>query len=127
MLKYSEHHQWVEYEDGLATIGITSYALDQLGELNFVELPPKGAAFTQDDVLCIVESAKTATDILTPIGGTVAELNTLLENNIQLINETPEGEGWICKLNEVDEKELDALMNDDEYELYVERQAEGEE
>ncbi len=127
MRKYSENHQWAEFEGGVATIGITAHAADEMGEINFVELPEEGAVFMQDDVLCIVESAKAASDVLTPVGGTVCQVNLTLEKNPELIGDSPEAEGWICKLTEVDEEEMDNLMTEDEYEVYVERTVEGEE
>ncbi len=127
MRKYNETHQWVECQDDLATIGITAHAAEELGEVNFVELPVVGTVFMQDDVLCIIESAKAASDILSPISGTVAEVNLNLEKTPDLINASPESEGWICKLTEFDEKELDNLMTDEEYDIYIEAEAGNEE
>ncbi len=127
MTKFSENHQWVDYENGIATIGITAHAVEELGEINFVELPTVGAAFTQDDILCIVESAKAASDILTPIGGSVCEVNEQLEENLGLINGSPETDGWICKFTDVDEAELDSLMEEEEYDVFVEQEIGGDE
>ena len=127
MRKYNETHQWVELENGVATVGITAHAAEEMGEITFIELPPLGTVFMQDDVLCIVESAKAASDVLTPIGGTVSEINLGLEKTPDLINASPEGEGWICKFTDVAEEEMDNLMSEDEYDIFVETEMEGEE
>ncbi len=127
MRKYNETHQWVELTADEATIGITAHAADEMGEINFIELPVPGTVFMQDDVLCIMESAKVAADVLCPVGGTVTEVNLLLEKNPELINDAAESEGWICKLAEVDQDELDNLMDEQQYDIYVEQEMEGQE
>ncbi len=127
MRKYNETHQWVESEDGVATIGISSHAAEEMGEITFIELPSMGTVFMQDDVLCIVESAKAASDVLAPVSGTVAEINLGLEKTPELINASPEGEGWICKFNEIDEEEMENLMTEEEYDIYLESGLEVEE
>jgi len=119
MKKFSEEHEWVEIEDGVATVGITAYAAEELGEITFVELPGKGVVLGQGDSLCVVESVKAASDVFVPIGGTIMEVNGRLEEEPELVNESPEGEGWICKLSEVDEGELENLMTEREYEAFV--------
>ncbi len=127
MRKFNETHQWVDYEEGVATIGITTRAVEKMGDINYIELPAIGAVFMQDDVLCIVESAKAASDVLTPVGGTVVEVNMHLEKTPELICASPEGEGWICRFSEVDTDELENLMTEEEYEIFVEKEIEGEE
>lgn len=117
---FSEDHVWVEMADGTCTLGLSSYAAEELGELTFVELPAIGTSFSTGDVLCVVESVKAASDVICPIGGTVSEVNSLLDISPGLVNAHPENEGWICRLEEVDDSELDALMTDEEYDLFLE-------
>jgi glycine cleavage system H protein len=121
MKRYSEDHQWVEVNGELATIGITAYAAEELGEITFVELPDLGSVLSPGDTLCVVESAKAASDVFVPIGGTVREVNMALESEPSLINASAERDGWICTLEDVDLGELDSLMDEDDYEAFVER------
>mgnify|MGYP000887714263 CR=1 FL=1 len=116
MKRYSEDHQWVKYENGRATVGITAYAADELGDITFVELPEVGLVVGQGDVLCVVESAKAASDVYAPVGGTVAEVNRALDASPITVSDSPESRGWICRLVEVDESELENLMTDAQYE-----------
>lgn len=120
MKRFSEDHQWVEIDDGIAVIGITAYAAEELGDITFVELPEVGAVLSPGDALCVVESAKAASDVFVPIGGTVRDVNAALESEPALINASAERDGWICTLEDVDLGELDSLMDEDEYETFVE-------
>ena len=120
MKRFSEDHQWVQIDQDMAVIGITAYAAEELGEITFVEVPDVGAVFGPGDTLCVVESSKAAADLFVPIGGTVKEVNAALEKQPALINASPEGDGWICKLEDVDSSELDALMTEEQYERFVE-------
>ncbi|MCK5803975.1 MAG: glycine cleavage system protein GcvH [Lentisphaeria bacterium] len=120
MKLFSEDHQWVEIENGVATIGITAYAAEELGEITFVELPDDGLVVSQGDVLCVVESVKAASDVFAPLGGTVTEVNRKLEKSVEHINSSPERLGWICRLEEVDESEMDNLMTEAQYDGYTE-------
>lgn len=119
MKYYSEEHEWVEIEDGIATIGITRFAADELGDLTFVELPDIGTRVNQGDTLCVVESVKAASDVFTPIGGVVAEVNADLENDPGRVNASPEADGWICRMKEVDPAEVRTLMTAEGYLAYV--------
>jgi len=119
MKYYSEEHEWVEVEEGVATIGITEYAAHELGDITFVELPEKGSGFGQGDVLCVVESVKAASDVFAPVSGRVTATNRILVDRPELMNESPEEDGWICKLADVDESELDNLMSETEYRQMV--------
>ena len=120
MKMYSEDHVWAECRGGTCTLGVTSYAADELGEVTFVELPDIGASFSPGDALCVVESVKAASDVICPVGGTVTAVNVNLEEAPNLINANPEKEGWICRLEEVDTAEIDTLMTDEEYDLFIE-------
>ena len=119
MKKYSKTHQWVEVVDGIATLGITKYAAEQLGELSFVELPEVGRQFQAGECFGTVESLKAASEIFAPIGGTVSEVNSELDMEPTKVNEDAEGAGWICKFQNVQEAELDALMSEAEYLAFV--------
>ena len=115
MKKISKEHEWVEVKDGVATLGITSHAADELGDITFVELPEKGQSLGQAEQLGVVESVKAASDIYAPVAGTVAEVNEALEDEPEIINRAAESDGWICKLSDIDESGLDSLMTEDEY------------
>lgn len=123
MKRYSDDHQWVRYEEGRATVGVTAYAADELGDITFVELPDVGLVVSQGDVLCVVESVKAASDVYAPVGGTVVEVNRVLEAQPRLVNDSPESKGWICRLEEVVESDLDSLMTDAQYEAFLSEEA----
>ena len=98
MRKYSEEHQWIEVSaDGSATVGITKYAADELGEITFIELPTLGKSLKAKEQLCVVESVKAASDVFMPAGGTISEVNTVLDKDPSALNNDPEGIGWICR------------------------------
>lgn len=119
MKRFSEDHVWVEVSGDKATVGITAYAASELGEITFVESPENGIVLTQSDVLCVVESVKTASDVFVPVSGTVCAVNDKLEENPGLINAGAEGDGWICQLAEIDRSELDSLLTEEEYETFI--------
>jgi glycine cleavage system H protein len=119
MKRFSEEHQWVEYENGRATMGITAYAAEELGEITFVELPEQGLVVSQGDAICVVESVKAASDVFAPIGGTICEVNVKLETSPGPLNDTPESLGWICRLEEVEESDLENLMTESQYESFI--------
>ena len=97
-LQYTRSHEWVRVEEGVATIGITEHAQDELGDVVFVELPEQGATLAAGDSFGAVESVKAVSDLYAPVGGEVIETNGSLEDNPEKINEDPYGEGWILKL-----------------------------
>jgi len=119
MKLFSEDHLWVEVQNGVATVGLSPYAVDELGEITFVELPEIGSVFSQGDVMSVVESAKAATEVLCPMSGTVVQVNQRLDEEPGLLNTAPESAGWLCRLGELDEGELDSLLTEDEYERFV--------
>lgn len=120
MKRFSEDHLWLEYEGEVTTVGITAHAAEELGEVCFVELPEIGAVLAQGDAFCVVESDKAASDVFCPVDGTVTEVNERLEENPGLVNDSAEGEGWLCRLGEVDEAELDGLLTEVAYERFLE-------
>jgi glycine cleavage system H protein len=114
-LRYSREHEWVRTEDGTATIGITSFAADELGDIVFVELPEVGSTLTQFGTFGVVESVKAVSDLYAPIGGDVVEVNETLRDAPELLNSDPFGEGWIAKVAPSDPSEIDALMDAEAY------------
>ncbi len=102
-LQYTRSHEWVRTEGDTATIGITDHAQEELGDIVFVELPEEGAAFDAGDAFGTVESVKAVSDLYTPVGGEVVEVNKTLDDSPEKINEDPYGEGWIVKLRVSDE------------------------
>ena len=118
-LKYSKEHEWVLVEGGVATVGITDYAQDQLGDIVFVELPAVGDKVSKEDAFGVVESVKAVSDIYAPVSGKVVEVNDDLPENPEMLNEDSYGDGWIIKIEMNDLDELQDLMTAGEYEEYV--------
>ncbi|MFI5366969.1 MAG: glycine cleavage system protein GcvH [Candidatus Binatia bacterium] len=117
--KYSKEHEWVLVEGHVATIGITDFAQDQLGDIVFVELPAVGDKVSKEDAFGVVESVKAVSDIYAPVSGKVLEVNDDLPENPEMLNEDPYGDGWIIKIEMSDPDELNDLMTAAEYEEYV--------
>ncbi len=118
-LKYSKEHEWVLVEDNVATVGITDFAQDQLGDIVFVELPGVGDKVSKEDAFGVVESVKAVSDIYAPVSGKVLEVNDDLPENPEMVNEDPYGDGWMIKIEMNDPEELQDLMTAAEYEEYV--------
>jgi len=116
---FTEDHEWVDVEGELATVGITDYAQEQLGDIVFVELPEEGKTFTKGDDAAVVESVKAASDVYAPVSGEVVEANGALEGEPALVNSDAEEEGWFFKLRLTDASELESLMNESAYAKYV--------
>lgn len=116
---FTEDHEWIDVDGETATVGITDYAQSQLGDIVFVEVPDEGKEFAKGDDAAVVESVKAASDVYSPVSGTVIEGNEALADNPALVNEDPEGEGWFFKLTLSDASELESLMNDSAYQDYV--------
>ena len=121
MKYYTEEHEWVEVTGNLATIGITAFAAAELGDLTFIELPAIGKVITKGQPFCVVESVKAASDVFAPISGTVKEANQKLDGDPGIINTSPEGDGWICKVDGVDPAELKGLMTAEQYKAFTQR------
>jgi glycine cleavage system H protein len=119
-LQYTKSHEWVRMDGDTATIGITDHAQDELGDVVFVELPDAGASFDAGESFGTVESVKAVSDLYTPVGGEVVEINSALEDAPENINEDPYGEGWIVKLRTTDEPDL---LSPQEYEKVVEEES----
>ena len=119
MKYYSEEHQWVRVDGDTVTVGISAFAAEELGEVNFVELPEPGALMAAGDTLCVVESVKAASDVIAPVSGRVVEVNASLTENPGQLNDSPESDGWICRLCQVPAAELAALMDEKHYRLFL--------
>jgi glycine cleavage system H protein len=119
MKKFTEDHEWVKIDGDIALIGISEYAAEELGDITFVEPPALGTDFIVGDVMAVVESVKAASDMYAPISGTVKEVNVALDDDPGLINSSSEENGWICKLENFDIAELDALMDESAYKKYL--------
>jgi len=117
---FSKDHEWVKVEGNEATVGISDHAQDKLGEVVYCELPDVGDSIEQGDVIGAVESVKAASDIITPLSGTVTSTNENLEEQPGLLNESPENLGWILKMKMSDPSELEGLMNSEQYKQYSE-------
>jgi len=116
---YTEDHEWVEVDGDTGTVGISDYAQSQLGDIVFVETPDEGKDVAKGDDVAVVESVKAASDVYSPVSGTVIEGNAALADTPELVNEDPEGEGWFFKLTLSDPSELESLMNESAYAEFV--------
>lgn len=105
-LQYTRNHEWVSRDGELATVGITSHAQDELGDVVFLELPSEGDTFSAGDTLATIESVKAVSDVYAPMGGEVAEVNGSLQDNPEKVNEDPYGEGWLVRLRVSEEGDL---------------------
>ncbi len=117
---FTEEHEWIDVDGDSATIGITDYAQEQLGDVVFVETPQAGTQLAKGAEAGVVESVKAASDVYAPISGTVTEGNTALEDEPELVNSSPEEDGWFFKLTVADASELEGLMDEAAYETFCE-------
>lgn len=114
-LKYTKEHEWVRVEGDVAYIGITDFAQSELGDIVYVDIDTVDKQVSKDDVFGTVEAVKTVSDLFSPLSGTVVEFNEKLENNPELVNSDPYGDGWIIKLSVDNTAELDELLTVDAY------------
>ena len=118
MLKFTEEHEWLKIEGDVATVGITTHAAEQLGDLVFVELPEKGRTIAKGDTVVVVESVKAASDVYAPVSGEVIEGNQALVDQPDLVNTDPEGAGWFFRIRLAGTAELDGLMDQSAYRAF---------
>ena len=118
-LKYSSDHEWIRAEGNLAVVGVTDYAQNQLGDVVFVDVQTEGETLEKGDMFGAIEAVKTVADALMPVSGKVVEVNAKLEDEPQLLNKDPYGEGWMIRIKISNLAELDGLMNSDVYEAYT--------
>ena len=116
---FTEEHEWIDVEGESATVGITDYAQEQLGDIVFVELPSVGTMLDKGGDAAVVESVKAASDVYSPITGEVTEVNAGLEEDPALVNSSPEEDGWFFRLSISDSSELKGLMDENAYKAFV--------
>jgi glycine cleavage system H protein len=119
MTRYTKDHEWVRLDGDVATVGISKYAAEQLGDVVYAETPTAGATFEKGADMAVVESAKAASDVYAPIAGTIVEANGALATQPDLINQSPEGDGWFVKIKVANKADIDALMDEAAYADYV--------
>jgi glycine cleavage system H protein len=118
-VKYSQEHEWIRVEGDVGTVGITSYAQEQLGDVVFVDVPQAGRKIAKGESVAVVESVKAASDIYSPVSGEVTEANAELANSPGDVNTEPMGKGWFFKVRLADKGELDGLMDEQGYDAFV--------
>ncbi len=119
MLKFTEEHEWLKIENGVATVGITTHAAEQLGDLVFVELPEVGASFEKGGDAATVESVKAASDVYCPLDGEIVEINEAITADPSLVNSDPQGAGWFFKLKLANTADADSLLDEAAYKELV--------
>lgn len=115
MLKFTDDHEWLNVVDGVATVGITNHAVEQLGDLVFVDLPDVGATLSANDSAATVESVKAASDVYCPLDGEVVEVNEAIRNDPSIVNSDPQAGGWFFKLKLANPADADGLMDEAAY------------
>jgi glycine cleavage system H protein len=116
---FTEDHEWIRVEGGIATVGITDYAQEQLGDLVFVELPDVGRALKRGDTAVVVESVKAASDVYAPVDGEITEANSALSGDPSLVNSAATGDGWLWKMKLADESQLSGLLDEAGYKAHI--------
>ncbi len=118
-LKYTQEHEWIKIEGDIAVVGITDFAQGELGDIVFVEVESVGKNIAKDGVFGTVEAVKTVSDLFLPVTGEVIEFNTSLNNNPELINSDPYGEGWVIKMKPSDLGDISHLMDVETYKSFI--------
>ncbi|MEJ2116675.1 MAG: glycine cleavage system protein GcvH [Alphaproteobacteria bacterium] len=118
--KFTRDHEYIRVADGVGTVGITNYAQEKLGDIVFVELPEVGKVLVKGQEIAVVESVKAASEVYTPVGGEVVEINEAIVDAPASVNEDAEGEAWFVKIRIADKNELSALMSAEAYADYLE-------
>ncbi len=116
---FTEDHEWISVEGGVATVGITDYAQEQLGDLVFVELPEAGKVMKKGDVAVVVESVKAASDVYAPADGEIIEANAALSGDPSLVNSAAASDGWLWKMKLADEGQLSGLLDEAGYKAHI--------
>lgn len=121
-VRYTRDHEWVRLDGDVATVGITHYAQEQLGDVVFVELPPVGKRLAKGDEAAVVESVKAASEVYAPVSGEVVEVNSALESEPAKVNEDAEGTAWFLKIKASERSEFDGLMDEAQYKAFLAEQ-----
>jgi glycine cleavage system H protein len=119
MLRFTDEHEWIRLEGDIATVGITTHAAEQLGDLVFTELPKPGAKLKKGEAAAVVESVKAASDVYAPLSGEVVELNAAAVENPGDVGADPQGAGWLYRIRVEDRSALDGLMDEAAYAAFV--------
>ena len=114
-MKYTQSHEWIEVKDGVGTVGVTNHAQKELGEIVYVELPKVGKSVMSAEEAAVFESTKAAADVYSPVSGTITEVNEALNETPELVNRSPEKEGWLFKIKLSIPSELDKLLDQSSY------------
>ncbi len=114
-LKYTEEHEWVKVDGDTVSVGITSYAAEELGDIVFVDMPGAGVTVAKGDTFGTIESVKTVADLFAPVSGEIVAANQVLEDTPETVGEDPYGAGWIIKIKMSDPADLDALLSSEDY------------
>ena len=118
-LKYTKEHEWVKIDDNILMLGITDHAQSELGDIIFIEFPDLNQVISKDEPFGTIEAVKTVADLFAPVSGKIIEINQDLEDNPELVNSDPYGEGWIVKITDFDKSQLDALLDSNNYEEII--------
>ena len=118
-LKYTKDHEWISIVGDIATVGVTDFAQQELGDIVYVEIDTKGKVLSAEEVFGTIEAVKTVSDLFLPVSGTIMEVNPLLENEPEKVNADPYGEGWIVKVKVEDPNAVNNLMSAEAYEKLV--------
>jgi glycine cleavage system H protein len=116
---FTQDHEWIDVDGSAGTVGITDYAQSQLGDITYVDLPAAGTAVKKGEAPCVVDSVKAASDVYSPVSGTVSAANAALEGEPELVNSDAEASGWLFRVELSDPGELDGLMDRTAYDAYV--------
>jgi len=114
-IKYTKEHEWVKIDDDILMVGITDHAQSELGDIIFIEFPDLNQVISKDEPFGTIEAVKTVADLFAPVSGKIIEINQDLEDNPELVNSDPYGEGWIVKITDFDKSQLDALLDLNNY------------
>ncbi len=118
-LRFTKEHEWIKIEEGVAIIGISDFAQEQLGDIVSIELPKVGAVFRQGQTMAIIDSVKASSDIYAPISGEILEVNEGLIEKPEMINQSPYDSGWIAKIKPSNMEEFEILMTKEKYDRYI--------
>jgi glycine cleavage system H protein len=121
-LLFTKDHEWIRVEDGVATLGITEYAQDSMGDVVYLELPNEGASVTTGEPFGVVESVKAVSDLFSPLNGSVIEVNTNLAETPEVINDDPYGAAWMMKIKLNSGDDLEGLFTPEEYQRYLDEE-----
>ena len=118
-LKYTKEHEWVKIDNDILMVGITDHAQSELGDIIFIEFPDLNQVISKDDPFGTIEAVKTVADLFAPVSGKIIVINQDLEDNPELVNSDPYGEGWIVKITDIDKSQLDSLLDSNNYKRII--------